>query len=167
VTWGKLLPLAVVAALMLLRLRRATREQPLRIGRLWVVPALVTLGIATALAVQPPPLAGWLAVLGGLPLGGAAGWHRGKLMRIRVDPATGELYQQASPAAAALLILIIFLRTGLRDMAGVSPGDHHPALLAILVTDGLMGFAVGLLILTRMEMYLRARRLLEGRGEPA
>lgn len=165
--WSKLLPFAVVAVLMLLRLRRAAREQPLRIERLWVMPAFVTVLIGVLLAMQPPPATGWLALIAGLALGGAAGWHRGKLMRIRVDAATGELFQQASPAATILLLLIIFLRAGLRDVAGVAPGEHHPALLAILVSDGLMGFAVGLLIFTRLEMYLRARRLLEGRGSPA
>lgn len=165
--WGKLLPFAVVAVLMLLRLRRAAKEQPLRLNRLWVGPALVTGMIGLSLAALPPPLAGWLALAAGFAIGAAGGWHRGKLMRIRVDAVSGELFQQASPAATILLIGIVVLRMALRDVAGAAPGDRHPALLAVLVTDGLMGLAVGLLIFTRAEMYLRAKRLVEGRRETA
>ncbi|WP_114228170.1 MULTISPECIES: CcdC protein domain-containing protein [Sphingomonas] len=165
--WSKLLPLFVVAAIMLFRLRRAAKEQPLRIERMWIMPALASLLILASLAFVPTPPSGWLALIAGVLVGAAAGWHRGKLMRIRVEPATGQLFQQASPAATILLIVIVFARTAIRDVAGVNPGDHHPALLATIITDGLMGFAVGLLIFTRIEMYLRAKRLLAGERDPA
>jgi hypothetical protein len=163
-TW---LPIVVVVALMLLRLRRASREQPLKLDRMWIAPLLVTVLIGLSLAQVPPPLLGWLALVVGLAVGAALGWHRGKLMRIRVDPATGQLFQQSSPAAIIILLGIVALRMGLKDLVGANPGDPHPALLAQLVTEALMGLAVGLLAFTRLEMYLRAKRLLEERGTPA
>jgi len=65
------------------------------------------------------------------------------------------LNQQASPAAMLFLIALIavkMLGRGLLNSAGVTPA---------MVTDPLIAFALGMFTLTRVEMYLRAKRLLE------
>ncbi|MEA3068429.1 MAG: hypothetical protein QOK41_1836, partial [Sphingomonadales bacterium] len=86
-------------------------------------------------------------------------WHRGKLIRIAHDPKTGELSQRASPLAMLLLAALVVLKLGARaifgDTAATQPGSS-----AMLLTDAFLGFALGLLSATRLELYLRARRLL-------
>ena len=104
-----------------------------------------------------PPV-GWVAVasLAGLAAGAAVGWQRGKMMRIEVDPETHALNQKASPTVMFFLIALIIVRAGARSLLGA---ENHvsPAML----TDPLIAFALGMFTLQRIEMYLRARRLLE------
>jgi membrane protein CcdC involved in cytochrome C biogenesis len=101
---------------------------------------------------------GWVAIasLAGLAAGAAVGWQRGKMMHIHVDPETHALNQKASPAAMFFLIALIVVRSGARSLLGA---DSHvsPAML----TDPLIAFALGMFTLQRVEMYLRAKRLLE------
>jgi membrane protein CcdC involved in cytochrome C biogenesis len=106
---------------------------------------------------QLPP-AGWVAIASvvGLAIGAAVGWQRGKMMHIHVDPETHALNQKASPAAMLFLIALIIVRTGARAVLGET-GSSSPAML----TDPLIAFALGMLTLTRLEMYVRAKRLLE------
>jgi hypothetical protein len=106
-----------------------------------------------------PPLIGWGLILGGLGLGVAAGWHRGKLIRINRDPDTGELRQKASPLAMLLLLALIVLKLGAKAIFGES-ASAQPGSSAMLLTDAFIGFAMGLLSATRLELYIRARRIL-------
>jgi hypothetical protein len=54
------------------------------------------------------------------------------------------------------LIVLIAVRVGARSVLGETSGVS-PAML----TDPLIAFALGMFTLTRLEMYLRAKRLLE------
>jgi hypothetical protein len=58
-----------------------------------------------------------------------------------------------------ILIAIIVVRSGARAVLGET-GGVSPAML----TDPLIAFALGMFTLTRVEMYLRGKRLLEGAG---
>lgn len=152
----------IVIIVMALRLRGMSKMRPLKLGSLWVVPA-VYLAVAAMMFAQLPPI-GWVAIasLVGLLIGAAVGWQRGKMMHIHVDPETHALNQKASPAAMFFLIALIAVRAGARSILG-QEGGVSPAML----TDPLIAFALGMFSLTRLEMYLRARRLLEearGRG---
>jgi len=99
-------------------------------------------------------------VLAGLGIGVAVGWHRGKLIRIDRDVETGKLRQKASPLAMLLLVALVVLKLGARSIFGDSAAAH-PSSGAMLLTDAFIGFALGLLSATRLELYLRGRRLLE------
>jgi len=151
---------AVFVVLVLgLRLFRMRQTRRLRLEMLWVVPAIYLLFAALLYAEHPPTPTGWLICLVGLAVGGAIGWQRGKLMKIEVDPETHTLNQKASPAAMFFIIVLIAVRFGAREaMAG---GNYGFNLDAMLVTDVLIAFALGLFAITRLEMYLRAKRLLE------
>ena len=147
---------------MALRLRRAGQMRPLKLGSLWVVPTLY-LAVAAIMFAQLPPT-GWVAIACGVALliGAAVGWQRGKMMHIHVDPETHALNQKASPAAMLFLVALIVVRMLARGMMGAE-GGVSPAML----TDPLIAFALGMFTLQRVEMYLRARRLLDearGRG---
>jgi hypothetical protein len=110
-------------------------------------------------ALPPQPL-GWGLILAGLGAGVGLGWHRGKLIRIDRDAETGKLRQRASPLAMILLLAIVALKVGARSIFGDSAAAH-PSSSAMLLTDAFFGFALGLLSATRLELYLRGRRLLE------
>ena len=68
--------------------------------------------------------------------------------------------QRASPLAMVLLLILIALKFGMREIFGDSAAAH-PSSAAMLVTDGFIGFALGLLSATRLEVYLRGRSILQ------
>ena len=156
-----ILPLAVIAFVMALRLRSMKKARPLKVRTLWVAPVFLV-GLAGATLVAAPLSAMGLSIGAvALIVGGLIGWQRGKLIHIDRDPATGDLTQQASPAAVILLIGIIGLRYALRNYFDLTPGaDGRMSGQALLITDALLLFAVGLLVATRIEMMIRARRIL-------
>jgi hypothetical protein len=147
----------VLAVVLALRWRRMSRPRPLKLERLWIFPAFYLAVTVAMFVAHPPSLAGWLFAFAALAAGAALGWQRGKLMRIEIDPETHALNQRGSPAALLLILFIVIARTGARQLA-VSGGLHVDPLA---VTDVLIAFALGLFAATRLEMYLRARRLLD------
>lgn len=148
--------IVIVMVVLGIRMRGMGKMRPLKLGSLWVVPALY-LVVAALMFAQLPPI-GWVAIASivGLLAGAAVGWQRGKMMHIHVDPETHALNQKASPAAMFFLIALIIIRTGARSVLGATSAVS-PAML----TDPLIAFALGMFTLTRLEMYLRAKRLLE------
>jgi membrane protein CcdC involved in cytochrome C biogenesis len=148
--------IGIIVVVMALRMRRMGQMRPLKLETLWVVPVLY-LTVAALMFWQLPPR-GWVAIASaaGLVIGAAVGWQRGKMMEIHVDPETHALNQKASPAAMFFLIALIVIRAGARTVLGET-GGVSPAML----TDPLIAFALGMFALTRIEMYLRAKRLLE------
>lgn len=155
-TWiSYAITIAIILVVMALRMRRMGQMRPLKLERLWVVPVLY-LAVAAMMAFQLPPT-GWVGIasLVALLAGSALGWQRGKMMHIHVDPETHDLNQKASPAAMLFLVALIAVRAlgrGFLDSEGVSPA---------MVTDPLIAFALGMFSMTRLEMYLRGKRLLE------
>lgn len=155
-TWiSYAITIGLVVIVMALRMRRMGRMRPLKLDRLWIVPALYFV-VAAMMFWQLPPT-GWVAIacVAGLLIGAAVGWQRGRMMQIHVDAETHALNQKASPAAMLFLLALIAVRAlgrGLLGTEGVSPA---------MLTDPLIAFALGMFTLTRVEMYLRARRLLE------
>ncbi len=147
--------IAFIIVIMAFRMRRMGKLRPLKLNSLWVVPAIYAV-VAALMFVQLPPT-GWIAIasIGGLVIGAGVGWQRGKMMHIHVDPETHALNQKASPAAMIFLIGLIVVRTLARSVLGQA-GGLSPAML----TDPLIAFALGMFTLTRLEMYLRAKRLL-------
>lgn len=148
--------IAIVVLVLGFRMRRMSQMRPLKLNSLWIVPALY-LVVAALMFVQLPPVgAVAIASAAGLVIGAGVGWQRGKMMHIHVDPETHALNQKASPAAMIFLIALIVVRSAARSMIG-GAGTISPAML----TDPLIAFALGMFTVQRVEMYLRAKRLLE------
>lgn len=162
-TWvSYAITIGIIVIVMALRLRGMSKTRPLKLGSLWIVPALYLAVAAMMFAQLPPTGAVAIASVIGLVIGAAVGWQRGKMMHIHVDPETHALNQKASPAAMFFLIALIIVRAGARSVLG-QDSNVSPAML----TDPLIAFALGMFTVTRIEMYLRAKRLLEearGRG---
>lgn len=153
-----LIPLAIILLVLALRFRRLTRERPLRIERLWIVPAIYAAITALTFWNMPPAPMTWVAAGAALLAGAALGWQRGRMMRIKVDPETHEISQKGSLAAMAFILVLVLIRSAARnaDSFGV-PGVHIDVMA---MTDVLIAFALGMLTVQRLEMFLRARRLL-------
>jgi len=154
-----LLPFAVIIVVVALRLRSMRGERPLRLETLWIVPVVILLVAGWTFWELPPPPIGWALAGAGLALGAALGWYRGGLIHIERKADTGEITQRASPLAMILLVAIIALKMGARAIFGETAATQ-PGSSAMLLTDAFIGFALGLLSATRIEMYLRAKRLL-------
>ena len=149
---------AVVLGLILLRMRRMSQARPLKTETLWIFPAIFA-GITALTLWQAPPSmsdAPWLA--GVTVFGGVVGWYRGKMMRITVDPQTHALSQAASPLALLFLVAVFALRYGLRYVLGEEA--HAWGISVNLLTDAPMVFAVAMFAMQRVEMFVRAEKLL-------
>jgi hypothetical protein len=153
-----LIPLAVFVVIFAFRARRMSRSRPLKLGQLWVVPALYAVIVILSLAANPPRPVGWALLAGGVVIGAALGWYRGKTISIHVDPETGTLRQKASPLAMLVLLVLVGAKAAMRAGGTAAHLDVNA------LTDAALGIALGTFATMRVEMYLRARRLLAEQG---
>src|ERR1700757_3585812 len=117
--WIYLVPLIAVAVIVL----RNARERRLKVERLWVSPALFMVITGLTFANQPPPDSAYLAAdVAALALGALAGWWRGRLTRIAVDPQTHALTSKTSPLGMLLILAIFAVRYGLRSFDAQTAG---------------------------------------------
>jgi len=154
-----LIPFVLIAVVIAFRMRSMSKERPLKVETLWVVPVVYLALVGFLLTTLPPSPLGWGLMGAGVGIGAAIGWHRGKLIRIHRDEQSGELRQKASPLAMLLIVGLIALKMGARAIFG-DTAVAHPGSGAMLLTDAFLGFALGLLTATRIELYLRAQRIL-------
>jgi hypothetical protein len=153
-----LIPVVVIGLVLYFRLKAMGKARPLRLERLWIIPA-VYLALAIFLFAQMTPHGfGWLWAGLAFVFGSAIGWYRGKTMRINVDPETHALNQTASPIAFLVILVLIGLRYAIRAGTAYEAGIGNVDVA--LITDCLVVMALGLLSMTRLEMYLRGSRLL-------
>lgn len=160
--WVYLIPL-MIGALVILRNSRARR---LRVERLWIMPTVLLALTALTFAVQPLPRMGVVGFeAAALAVGVALGWWRGRLTHITVDQESHDLTSKASPVGMLLILGIFALRYALRSYGANAAGVLHVSVLEI--TDALMLLAVGIVCTQRLEMALRANRLLAEVRAPA
>ena len=158
-----LIPVLVIGLVLFLRFRSMGKARPLRLERLWIVPAIYGALAIFLFAEMPPHGLGWLWAALALAVGSAIGWYRGRSMQIHVDPETQRLNQVASPIALLFIVALIGLRMAIRAGAAYEAGLGQVDVP--LITDCLVAMALGLLSMTRLEMFLRGSRLLrEARG---
>lgn len=158
---GHALPLLLPALILALVVRRSLRERKLKAERLWVMPVLLLVIAGGSLYATPPtsPVAIG-ATLGAVALGAIAGWWRGRLTHITVDPATHDLTSRTSPWGVLLIGGLYILRYGIRWY-----GMQHPDALpggSTAVADALMALAIVMVAVQRLEMWLRCQRLIAG-----
>jgi|KBSMisStandDraft_5_1062788.scaffolds.fasta_scaffold455728_2 branched-subunit amino acid transport protein AzlD len=153
--WVYLVPVLIIGLVIL----RNARARHLKVERLWVSPVLLLVLTATTFSQQQMPtpmmIAGDIAALA---LGATLGWWRGRFTKITVNPETHDLTSQASPVGMVLILAIMLIRQGLRGYATANAGALHVSVVE--VTDAFLLLAVGLVCAQRLEMALRANRLL-------
>lgn len=160
VHWLAYLPFAIFALVMLLRFRSLNRARPLRVATLWIFPAVMLGLVSFALYGMHPSLKGWALFAAGIAVGAALGAQRARLMRLHIEGEGPEakVMMRQSVAALVLILAVFALRRVLFSGMGPSAGAH-PSANALLFTDAMLGFAVGLICVQRVVLWLRARRL--------
>jgi hypothetical protein len=153
-TTTTLVTVAIIVLVLGLRMRRMSQLRPLRLEMMWIMPAILSLVFLSLLYAYRPTTMDWLWIVAAAAVGAAIGWYRGKTMQIHVDPQTHALNQKASPLAMLFIVAIIGVRYGLRAEAA----NLH--LNINFVTDASVAFAVGMFTAVRVEMFIRAKRLL-------
>jgi hypothetical protein len=150
-----IIPLVVIALVIL----RNSRARRLRIETMWIAPVMIVAMIALALSQEglPSPL-GLVVDLAGVVAGAAIGWWRARFTHIEIDPATHQLTSRASPLGMLIILGVFALRYGLRMYAAQGAGAY-----GLLATDALLVMTVGLVCAQRLEIALRANRLLAER----
>ena len=154
------LPIVIIAIVFALRFRNLNKPRPFNAGRLWLIPAIVAVAVGFFLVSFPPSALGWLIMVFAALIGAFAGLKRGQLMHLERDPQTGGLLMRQSPAALLFVFAILAARRAIAFETGGGPaGDpsgHIPP-EALLVTDGLMAFALAMVVLMRWTLWQRAK----------
>ena len=160
------LPLLIILPVLYLRMRKMTKAQPLKLGRLWIRPAIImTAAVLVVLLPQQGQHAvrhflaqdwAWLALAAGL--GGVAGWQWGRTMAIEVHPEDGTLMVKGGAAAILVMGVLILFRMALRTGLAVEGKAMH--LDVLLISDALIVFTALLFTLRAVEMYLRAHKVM-------
>lgn len=160
------IPLAIIIPVFLLRARRLGRKRPLKLGLLWLRPAILIVACIAALALPQPGMTSrhfaaldWAVLAIGMGLGGIGGWYLGRTMAIEVHPENGTLMAQASPIGLLVLVALVLLRMGIRSGARLEAAAWH--LDPTLIIDALIVFTAALFTVRSLEMWLRARRVME------
>ena len=150
------LPIVIIGVVIALRWRNLKKPRALNAGRLWLAPAFIALVMGFFLFSFPPSALGWAIMLGAALIGALAGIKRAQWMHLERDPQTGQLLMRQSPAALIFLVLIVMARRGVSYEAGGSAGPDSTGQIppeALLVTDGLMAFALAMVVLMRWTLW--------------
>ena len=134
------------------------KMRPLKLGTLWVVPALYLVVAGSMLFWQLPPT-GWVAHCFGrrICIGAAVGWQRGKMMHIHVDPETHALIRRLRRGD----VLPDRADRGRDRRARRSSARRGGVSRAMCDRPADRASRSACSRATRVEMYLRAKRLLE------
>ncbi len=160
------LPILILLPVLYFRMRRMSKAQPLKLGQLWLRPALI-LGVTALVLFAPPPSQhvarhlmpldwAWLALTAAI--GGVGGWYWGRTMAIEVHPENGTLMVTGGQAAILVLGTLILLRMGLRTGLAMEGRVLH--LDVLLLSDASIVFTAALFTVRSIEMYIRAKRVM-------
>ncbi|HEY5289390.1 MAG TPA: hypothetical protein VIJ59_05110 [Caulobacteraceae bacterium] len=154
--YGVVFTLVIAVGVMLMRNRRPRR---LRLEAMWIRPLIFIALVAATFATAPVPTgaAPISVLLLALALGVAAGWFRGRSMRIDVHPETHDISAQASPVGMLFILALLGVRMALRDAAMTTPVAGLPA---AVIANSLILLAGAMMVTQSLEMWFRARRLL-------
>lgn len=164
-------PIVGIGIAVVLIMLRNSKPRPLRVQYMWIAPLIVALAIGLGLwgmskapgASHAPFGVDSYAILAlGLALGAAAGWWRGKMTTIERAP-DGTLSAQASPLGLILIFGLLASRTAMRPWLEAHAGDWH--LNALAIQDAFLLFAAAMVIVQRVEMFIRARRIQSGKPD--
>lgn len=161
-------PLIGVGIALVVILLKGRKPRTLRPQWMWVVPLMVTIliglglwGMSYSPTADHSPFgpAEWAMLAVALILGGATGWWRGRMTTIFRE-ADGTLKSRASPLGLILIVGLLAGRSLLRGWLEANAAAWHINPLAL--ADAFMVFVVGLVIMQRVEMFIRARRIQHG-----
>jgi hypothetical protein len=156
----------MLAAMFTLRVARSRNARPLNLQYLWILPLIIVVLAGFSIAKDGMPGTVKLAEMGvGLVIGAIGGWWRGKGTRITYDAASSQLMAQQGAIAILILFVVIGARGFIQMAVQTDPSMAQYQWLA----DGLLLFGVGFFGVSRIEMFLRGKRILADAqaGNPA
>ncbi|MDB5734976.1 MAG: hypothetical protein JWN16_1613 [Alphaproteobacteria bacterium] len=165
-----IIPLLIIIPILFFRMRKMSRPEPLKLGRLWIRPALVLLGCTVVLFLPQPgtpsalhmSVAEWAGLALAAVVGAVAGWHYGKVTAIEVHPENGTLMAKGSVAGMLIIVALVAVKLGVKPaLAAEGPALH---LDVLLITDALIVFSAALFTARAVEIWLRAKRVMEASG---
>jgi hypothetical protein len=164
------LPLLILIPILYFRMRKLARPQPLKLNRLWIRPTVLVLAAALILWSPQPglsrhfTLSEWALLALAGAIGAVAGWYSARSMKIDVHPEDGTLMVQGGQAAVLIMLALILGRSGLNTgmrLEGEAFNLEDGHLDVLLMTDALIVFTAALFTARSIEMYLRARRVMD------
>ena len=135
---------------------------------MWIMPAifipLIVLGLwgmreAPTADLSPYAALDWVILAAAVALGIVAGWWRGRMITIHKD-GDGVLKAQASPLGLIILVALLVGRQALRPWL-----EGHADAFGLNITaieQAFLIFVLGLIVVQRLEMFLRARTVMAG-----
>ncbi len=154
-----ILPFVIIAVVMARRWKNIDKPVALRTGRMWIMPAILAALIVAMLYAIPPAPLGWGVFALGLVIGGGVGWQRARLMRFHLDEESGAVMVRQSPLAFLFIVALFLARRLLIPGREAQAAGQVASTGLPLVTDALLGFALGMIIGMRIEMWRRAKAL--------
>lgn len=166
--YGPLIGIGIALVVIMLRNRQKRTLHP---DRMWILPtifvALIGFGLwgmrqAPGADLTPYGPTDWALLAVSAVLGAVGGFWRGWMVVIDKDSA-GVLKAQASPLGIILIIALIAVRSLARPwMEGHadSLGLH-----VVAVEQAFLLLAGGLILVQRIEMFIRARRIMAGQSD--
>lgn len=171
--WQEFAPYAIPLLVLFFIIRRGIKasSRKVRLNRLWVFPAFITLAAIFTLASTPlPPDLVLLAFAGALGLGGLVGFLRTHHMAFSVDDETQSVMQTATPLGTIIIAMLFIIRFGLKlvfpelngpsSFDGSGGADQHISTHMIYWTDGGLLFAAGMIWAAALTSWVRARAVL-------
>ena len=151
------IPVLIILPILYLRLTRMMKPQRLKLGRLWIRPALILFAAGTVLAAAPPQPSDlvWFALAAAAGIGG--GWYWGKLTQLHLHPEDGTLMSSGSQAGMIVFVLLLVFRLGMGAGIGLEAQTLH--VNAALLTDIFIVFSALLFSVRGLEIFLRAQRI--------
>jgi hypothetical protein len=153
------IPILIILPILYFRMRGSMKPQPLKPQSLLVRPAIIVVIAGLVLAASPPQLADlfWFALAA--LLGAAGGWQWGKTTRLELHPENGTVISTGSQAGMVVLVALVLFRYGIRAGIGMEREAMH--LDVAMITDISIIFSALLFSARGLEIYLRARKLLQ------
>ncbi|TXK86133.1 DUF1453 family protein [Paenibacillus sp. N3.4] len=135
----------IVLIIVLLRMGREKEIQP---SRMWITPVLfIWLAYSSISQSFSLTIASFLLYIVFLAVGLGVGTWRGKMDKVRVNPASGKITSQSSIGSIILFMSVMFLRL----LAGYWGKEH--ALVSL--SNALLFFPLGNIIARRYVLYSR------------
>ena len=153
-----IIPILIIIPLRYFRLNRMMKPQRLKLRSLLIRPAIIVFAAAVVLIQAPPQADDYVWFILAVALGAAGGWYWGKLTNLHLHPEDGTLMSTGSQAGMIVLILLIAVRFALRAGIGMEAQSLH--LKAAMLTDVLIVFTAALFSMRGLEIFLRARALM-------
>jgi hypothetical protein len=150
----QLIQAVVYLVVIALFLRRTLTTQTMRVTVLPVVALLFVVIGGLGIAYTPRSPYSVVAIAIGIVMGLVLGYLRGRHSHVTLGPRPGTIRVKSSPVLAAVIILALLVRVGIRYLFKNDP------LTGYAISDGTIAFAVLSVAVARLMLFLAARRFI-------